>query len=226
MRIAITSSIISLVSLMGASGAWAQSAPGGPLTPSAGWAAQRAGVGPVGSQPAILGKGQFFLSTLNNAAIGGKAETALRYGVNEKLSVGLVRLQLQGTLRPSANYTLTPETVESPSLNVGFYSGSIGGKNDAFYATAGRTISDMGPVQFSGYLGVAKVSGESAPRLLLGAAVPLANNRFTASAQWEVKKLSVGLVGDVGKIGQYPVRLGLVAVGSSIGTLGATTWGR
>jgi hypothetical protein len=218
--------ILSIVSLTLASGAWAQSAPGGPLTPSAGWAAQSAGVGPVGSQPAILGKGQFFFSTLSNSAIAGKTETALRYGVSDKLSVGLLSLQKQAKTRPNVNYTLTSETVESPSLNVGFYDNSVGGKGSVFYATAGRTISDMGPVQFSGYLGVAKVSGESAPRLLIGAAMPLANNRVTASAQWEGKKLSLGLVGEVGMIGKYPVRLGLVAVGNSVGTLGATTWGR
>ena len=217
---------LSIVSLTLAGGAWAQSAPGGPLTPSAGWATQRAGVGPVGSQPAILGKGQFFLSSLSNSAIPGKTETALRYGVSDKLSLGLLHLQKQGTIRPNFNYTLTSETVESPSLNVGFYDNSVGGKGSVFYATAGRTISDMGPVQFSGYLGVAKVSGEAAPRLLLGVLMPLANSRVTASAQWEGKKLSLGLVGDVGRIGKYPVRLGLVAVGNSVGTLGATTWGR
>ena len=225
MRIAILS-IVSLVSLTLARGAWAQSAPGGPLTPSAGWAAQRAGLGPVGSQAAILNKGQFFLSTLSNSAISGKTEIALRYGVSEKLSLGLLSLQKQATVRPNINYTLVSETVESPSVNVGFYDNSVGGKGSAFYATAGRTISDMGPVQFSGYLGVAKVSGEAAPRLLIGAAMPLANNRITASAQWEGKKLSLGIVGEVGMIGKYPVRLGLVAVGNSVGTLGATTWGR
>jgi hypothetical protein len=215
-----------LVSLLGISSVWAQSAPGGPLSPSAGWAAQKAGVGPVGSQAAILNRGQFAFSTLTNSAIGGKTESVLRYGVTEKLSVGLIHLQKQGTLRPNVNYTITPETVESPSLNVGFYEGSVGGKRSAFYATAGRTISDMGPVTFSGYLGVAKVTGEDAPRLLVGAALPLLRNKVTASAQWEGKKLSLGVVASVGTLGKYPVRLGLIAVGDTIGTLGSTTWQR
>lgn len=215
-----------VVVLGSVSGAWAQSAPGGPLFPSAGWAAQKAGVGPVGSQAAILSKGQFAFSTLTNSAIAGKTESVLRYGVTEKLSVGLMHLQRQATLRPNVNYTITQESVESPSINIGFYDSSVGGKGTAFYATAGRTISDMGPVTFSGYLGVAKVSSESAPRLLVGAAVPLLNNKVTASAQWEGKKLSLGLVGHVGTLGKYPVRLGLVAVGDTVGTLAATTWNR
>nr|WP_309697439.1 hypothetical protein [Armatimonas sp.] len=215
-----------VAALFAASGAWAQSAPGGPLSPSAGWAAQRAGIGPASSQAAILAKSQFFLSTLSNSAIVGKTETVLRYGVTEKLSVGLSHLRKQGTLRPNANYTLTSESVESPSLNIGIYENSIGGKGSAFYATAGRTLSDMGPVTFSGYMGIAKVSGERAPRFLVGAALPLLNNALTASAQWEGKKLSLGIVGMVGTLGKYPIRFGLVAVGDTLGTLGATTWQR
>lgn len=217
---------IAVVSLLSASSAWAQSAPGGPLSPSAGWAAQQAGVGPVGSQAAILNKGLFAFSTLTNSAIGGKTESVLRYAVTEKLSVGLMHLQKQATLRPNVNYTLTPESVESPSLNIGYYDSSVGGKGSAFYATAGRTISDMGPITWSGYLGVAKVSSESAPRLLAGAAVPLLKNKLVASAQWEGKKLSLGIVGHVGTLGKYPVRLGLIAVGDTVGTLAATTWNR
>ena len=223
MRIGI---YISFASLLAASGAWAQSAPGGPLSPSAGWAAQLPGQGPVGSKAAILNKGQFFLSTLSNTAIGGKTETVLRYGVSDRLSVGLSSLQSQKTVRPNVNYTLTQESVESPSLNIGFYDGSIGGKNSAFYATAGRTISDMGDQTFSGYLGIAKVNSEDAPRLLVGVAVPLLDNKVTMSAQWEGKKLSLGLVGTIGSLGSYPVRLGLVAVGTNTGPLAATTWHR
>lgn len=223
MRIGFT---FCVASLFAAGGAWAQSAPGGPLSPSAGWAAQQAGVGPASSQAAILAKNQFFLSTLSNAAIGGKTETVLRYGVTEKLSVGLIHLQKQATLRPNVNYTLTPESVESPSLNVGFYESSIGGKRSAYYATAGRTISDMGPVTFSGYVGVAKVTGERVPRLLVGAAVPVLRNLLTGSVQWEGKKLSLGVVGTVGTLGNYPIRLGVVAVGDTLGTLASTTWKR
>lgn len=206
--------------------ALAQSAPGGPLFPSAGWAAQQAGVGPVGSKPAILGKSTFALSILSNSAIAGKTESVLRYGVTDKLSVGLMYFERQDKLRGNVSYTITPETVESPSINVGFYDASVGGKSSAVYATAGRTISDMGPVTFSGYLGVAKVNSESAPRLLVGAAVPIFQNRLTASAQWEGKKLSLGIVGSVGTLGKYPVRLGVLAVGDTLGTLGSTTWQR
>jgi hypothetical protein len=212
------------VSLVATGSAWAQSAPGGPLSPSSGWAAQRAGVGPVGSQPAILGKREFFFSTLTNSAIGGKTETALRYGVSNKLSVGLTHLQKQGTLRPNVNYTLVQESLESPSLNIGFYESSIGGKGSAYYATSGRTISDMGPVTFSGYLGIAKVTGERNPRFLAGASVPLLRNLVTASALWEGKKLSLGIVGSVGTLGGYPIRLGLVAVGDTVGSLVSSTW--
>lgn len=220
MRIGFTFCVVSFLT---ASGAWAQSAPGGPLTPSAGWAAQQAG---KSGQAAILGQGQFFFSTLSNSAIGGRTESVLRYGVTSRLSVGLSHLQRQATLRPNVNFTVTEETVESPALSVGFYDSSIGGRNSAFYATAARTISDMGPVTFSGYLGVAKVSNEDAPRLLVGAAVPLLGKTLTASAQWEGKKLSLGLVGTLGTLGKYPVRLGIVAVGDNVGPLAATTWQR
>ncbi len=217
---------MSVTSLLVASGAWAQSAPGGPLSPSAGWAAQLPGQGPVGTKAAILSKGQFFLSSLSNTALGGKTEAVLRYGMTDRLSVGVSALQKQKTLRPSVNYTLTQETVESPSFNIGFDSGSVGGKRSAFYATAGRTISDMGSQTFSGYLGIAKVSSEDAPRLLIGAALPLLDNKLTASAQWEGKKLSLGLVGTVGSVGKYPVRLGIIALGDNFGPLAATTWQR
>ena len=223
MRIAFT---FLCASLLAASGAWAQSAPGGPLFPSAGWAAQQAGLGPVGSRPAILGQGQFFLSTLTSSAIGGRTETMLRYGASEKLSLGLTHFQRQGTLRPSVNYSLTPESIESPSINVGYFDVSGGSKGSAYYATAGRTISDMGPVLFSGYVGAAKVVGERTPRFLIGAAFPLLKDRATASAQWEGKKLSLGLVGAVGSVSHYPIRLGLILTGDTLGTMAASTWRR
>lgn len=204
----------------------AQVVPGNPLSPSAGYAAQRAGVLPIGSGPTILGKEQFFLSTLSSSALPGKTETVLRYGVTERLSVGLSYLQKQATLRPDASFTITPETVEVPSLTVGLFHDTIGGGREAYYATAGRTITDMGDTVFSGYVGIAKYSSERAPRPLLGAALPLAKGKLTASAQWEGKKLSFGLVADVGRVSGYSIRLGLVTVGDNVGPLAATTWNR
>jgi hypothetical protein len=221
MQLRFTFCFVSLLAVSGISNAWAQVAPGGPLSPSAGWAAQE--TGPRG-KAAILSQGQFFFSTLSNSAIGGKTESTLRYGVSDKLSVGFLHLQKQATLRPNVNYTITQESLESPALSVGFYDSSIGGKSSVFYATAARTISDMGPVTFSGYLGLAKVSSESAPRLLVGAAMPLLGKRVTASAQWEGKRLTLGVAGSVGTLGKYPIRFGLVAVGDTVGPLTSTTW--
>ena len=200
--------------------------PGNPLSPSAGYAAQRAGVLPIGSGPTILGKEQFFLSTLSSSALTGKTETVLRYGVTERLSVGVSYLQKQASLRPDASLTLVRETVEVPSLTVGLFHDTVGGGREAYYATAGRTITDMGETVFSGYVGVAKYSSERAPRPLVGAALPLLKGKVTTSAQWEGKKLTLGLVAEVGTLGKYPVRLGLVAIGDNVGPLAATTWKR
>lgn len=204
----------------------AQVVPGNPLSPSAGYAAQRAGVLPIGSGPAILGKEHFSLTNLSSSALPGKTETVLRYGVTERLSVGVSYLQKQATLRPDASFTLAPETVEMPALTIGFFHDTIGGGRNAYYATAARTITDMGETVFSGYVGIAKYSSERAPRPLVGAALPLVQGKLNASAQWEGKKLTLGLVAAVGTLGGYPFRLGVVMVGDDVGPLLSTTWKR
>lgn len=202
----------------------AQVIPANPLSPSGGYSVQRAGVLPIGSGPTILEKERFFLTSASSSALTGKTETALRYGVTERLSVGVTYLQKQASLRPDASYTLSPETVEQPSLTVGFFHDTVGGGRQAYYATAGRTITDMGDTVFSGYLGIAKFSSERTPRALVGAAVPLLQGKVTASAQWEGKKLTVGVVTDLGRVGGYPFRLGIIAVGNNTGPIASTTW--
>ena len=223
MRVSRLSFVVA-IGLGGASLAHAQSAPGNPLSPAAGYAAQQAGVLPIGSQPAILGKGQYLLATLSSDAIPGKSVTSLRYGVTDRLSIGLAYLRQISTFRPDVSYTVVPETVELPSFNVGTFHDTVDGGRQAYYATAARTIIEMGNMAFSGYVGIAKYSSEGTSRPLLGVALPFAQGKVTASAQWESKKLQIGLVADVGKVAGYGLRLGVVAVGDSIGPFAATTW--
>jgi len=194
--------------------AHAQGAPALPLNAAAGWPAQTS----------TTGKGSFFLSTLSNDALAGKTETHLRYGITDKLSVGLSHLRKQETVGTNFSYTLSAETVEMPSLTVGAFHDSPGRGREAYWVTAGRTIKDMGTQPFYGYAGVAKLTTESAPRVLVGAALPLPKSTWALSAQWEGKKLCVGLAGSVGTLGSYPVRLGIMSVGDNTGLLGSTTW--
>lgn len=194
--------------------AHAQGAPALPLNPAAGWTAQTG----------LLGQGTFFLSTLSNDALTGKTETHLRYGLTSRLSVGLSHLRKQETVGTNFSYTLSDESVEMPSLTVGASHDSPGRGRESYWATAGRTIKDMGPQSFYGYVGVAKLTTESAPRLLVGAALPLAKSNWNVSAQWEGKKLCLGLAGAVGTLGSYPIRLGIMSVGDNTGLLGSTTW--
>jgi hypothetical protein len=215
---------LATIATMTTTAAQAQSVPACPLCAAAGYAAQRSGELPdKNTASVLLPKGYFALSSLSSKGLVGRTETFLRYGFSDKLSGGFAFLQKQQTLRPSLSYVLTKETVEMPSVSMGIFHDSVSSGRTAYHVTAGRTITDMGNKPFSGYLGLAKVSRESGLRTLAGVSLPLGAG-LTTSLQWDGKRGNLGLVGDLGKIAGYPIRLGLVAVGSDLGPLFATQW--
>lgn len=152
--------------------------------------------------------------------LAGKTETFVRYGITPRLEVGFGYLWKQGITRPLGTYTVLTETPRRPAWTAGLLTDSLGGGRTGVFTTAAKDLQADTGLPLSLYAGVAKVSNEGGfTRLLLGTNVRIGRG-VNFSVQFDGRYVNLGLVGQVGKVGDIPIRVGVVgAKGSRFGPL-------
>lgn len=163
-----------------------------------------------------------FVSHFHAERLPIKDQTFLRYGVTDRLEVGIGYLWDKQVVRPLANYTLITERTKRPSLTVGAMVDSLQGGRQGYFLSLGKDLKKALGTPASLYVGGAKVSRENSLRFIAGANVHL-TRWLNGSVQYDGKDLHFGLSFKVATVSGQPVRFSLLAVGGdSLGVLGAT----
>lgn len=161
---------------------------------------------------------------MHSKGLAGETEIFVRYGVTERLELGLGYLNKQRIVRPLASYVLVPETQSMPSLTTGAMVDALEDGRQMLFLTAGKRFPTKHGVPVNAYAGIAQVTTRSETRFIGGLLVPLAKG-LNASVQFDGRYANVGLTARVGTIGGVPIYFGIVAAkGDRFGPLIATTF--
>ena len=146
---------------------------------------------------------------MSSKALAGETETFVRYGVTDRLELGFGYLWRPKVIRPLASYTFVKETKDTPSLAAGLMFDSLGGGRQGVFVSAGKNLIDKLQIPATASVGAAMVTNEDRPRLIAGMNYFI-SRRLTASAQFDGKYSHLGLIASAGKLGNAPLRFGMV----------------
>lgn len=147
---------------------------------------------------------------MHSEGLAGKTEIFVRYGVTERLELGLGYLDKQKIVRPLLSYILSPEKMDLPSLTAGAMVDSLEDGRQMVFLSAGKSFRQPNGTFISGYAGLARVTTTSENRFIGGVVCPLAR-RLNASLQFDGKFLNPGLTYHVATIHGSRVHFGIVA---------------
>ncbi|MGI8925004.1 MAG: hypothetical protein ACR2HJ_13425 [Fimbriimonadales bacterium] len=160
---------------------------------------------------------------MHSEGLAGKTEIFLRYGVDERLEVGMGYLKKQEIVRPLISYVLSPEKRGRPSLATGAMVDSLEDGRQMVFLTAGKSFPTKLGVPVNVYAGIAQVTTRSETRFIGGVVAPLAKG-LNASVQFDGRYANVALIAHVGTVSGARVYLGIAAArGDRFGPLFAAS---
>ena len=147
---------------------------------------------------------------MHSEGLAGKTEIFARYGVTERLELGLGYLDKQKIVRPLISYVLSPEKMDRPSITAGAMVDSLEDGRQMVFLSAGKAFKQPNGTFITGYAGIARVTTTSENRFIGGVVCPIAP-RLNASLQFDGKFLNPGLTYQVAIVNGTRIHFGIVA---------------
>lgn len=161
---------------------------------------------------------------MHSKGLAGETEIFVRYGVTDRLELGLGYLRKQDIVRPLVSYVLVPETADRPSLTTGAMIDALEEGRQMVFLSTGKSFPTKLGMPVNIYAGIAQITTRSETRFIGGILVPVARG-LNASVQFDGRYANVGLTARVGTVGGAPVYFGIVAAkGNRFGPLVATSF--
>ncbi|MCC6403544.1 MAG: hypothetical protein IT207_05995 [Fimbriimonadaceae bacterium] len=110
---------------------------------------------------------------MHSKGLAGETEIFVRYGVTDRLELGLGYLRKQNIVRPLVSYVLVPETAARPSLTTGAMIDALEDGRQMVFLTVGKSFPTKLGVPVNVYGGVARVTTTGDNRWLAACSCPL-----------------------------------------------------
>ncbi|MCW5939852.1 MAG: hypothetical protein KF884_10970 [Fimbriimonadaceae bacterium] len=168
-------------------------------------------------------KGYLFLSGMHSKGLAGETEVFARYGITNRLEIGIGYLRKQNIVRPLGSYVLSPEKPDLPSITAGAMVDSLDGGRQMVFLSAGKSFPMSNGLHLSGYAGLARVTTSGENRFIGGVGIPLRKD-WKLSFQYDGKFLNPGLTTTI-KTKNGALHVGIVAArGNRFGPLIAASF--